>query len=295
MPGENGKAVTALGYLGLNVSDAEAWGKLVSNVLGLQVLPREGDSVIDLRMDAYRQRFSLYPGDQDGIAYIGWETAGQAGLDALAATLQEQGIEVSTGSGDLAAERGVAALYTFTDPVLGLAHEIYCDAEAAGEPFKPGREVSGFKTGDQGLGHIVLVANEPDKAIEFFTGVLGFKISDTISWSGLAATFMHCNPRHHTLAVMNEFADFRNGDLNHFMVEANSLDDVGYGYDIAVDTDVPILFTLGKHTNDHMKSFYMITPSGFAIEYGWGGRAIGEDWEIAHYDSPKLWGHRPPG
>lgn len=287
--------VTALGYLGINVSDVEAWGRLVTDVLGFQVLPRDGDSVVDLRMDAYRQRFSLYPGNQDGIAYIGWETADRTGLDALAATLEGQGIEVGVGSGDVAAERGVAALYTFTDPVLGLAHEIYCGAVAADEPFEPGRDISGYNTGDIGLGHIVLVASEPDKAIEFFTGVMGFRISDTISWSGLAATFLHCNPRHHTLAVMNEFADFRNGDLNHFMVEANSLDDVGYGFDIAVDSGVPIQFTLGKHTNDHMKSFYMFTPSGFSIEYGWDGRTIGEDWETSHYDSPKLWGHRPPG
>ena len=288
-------AVTALGYLGINVSDTGAWGRLVANVLGFQVLPRDRDSVVDLRMDAYRQRFSLYPGKQDGIAYIGWETADRTGLDALAATLAAEGVEVGAGSGDLAAERGVAALYTFTDPVLGLAHEIYCGAETAEEPFKPGRGISGYRTGDMGLGHIVLVAREPDKAVEFFTGVLGFRITDTISWSGLAATFMHCNPRHHTLAVMNEFADFRNGDLNHFMVEANSLDDVGCGFDIAVDTGVPIQFTMGKHTNDHVKSFYMFTPSGFSIEYGWDGRTIGEDWEISHYDSPRLWGHRAPG
>ena len=35
-----------------------------------------------------------------------------------------------------------------------------------------------------------------------------------------------------------------------------------------------IASTLDRHTNDHMTSFYVNTPSGFFIEYGWGGRVI---------------------
>jgi hypothetical protein len=42
-----------------------------------------------------------------------------------------------------------------------------------------------------------------------------------------------------------------------------------------------------------MQSFYLETPSGFWIEYGYGGRDIGPDWEIKTYDQPMLWGHRP--
>lgn len=29
------------------------------------------------------------------------------------------------------------------------------------------------------------------------------------------------------------------------------------------------MMKLGKHTNDHMVSFYLRTPSGFNVEYGW--------------------------
>ena len=48
----------------------------------------------------------------------------------------------------------------------------------------------------------------------------------------------------------------------------------------------------GKHSNDHMQSFYLKSPSGFWMEYGYGGREIGPDWEIKNYDQPMLWGHR---
>ncbi|MBU6252538.1 MAG: biphenyl 2,3-dioxygenase, partial [Alphaproteobacteria bacterium] len=44
--------------------------------------------------------------------------------------------------------------------------------------------------------------------------------------------------------------------------------------------------------NDHMTSFYMETPSGFALEYGYGGRTL--DWDrhtIFESTSVSLWGH----
>jgi len=45
--------------------------------------------------------------------------------------------------------------------------------------------------------------------------------------------------------------------------------------------------------NDHMVSFYMANPSGFALEYGWGARMIDEPtWQVEHYDTAdSLWGH----
>ena len=30
------------------------------------------------------------------------------------------------------------------------------------------------------------------------------------------------------------------------------------------------------HPNDHMFSFYVRTPSGFSVEYGWGGLLIAQ-------------------
>jgi hypothetical protein len=81
--------------------------------------------------------------------------------------------------------------------------------------------------------------------------------------------------------------------LHHFMVEVGSLDDVGQGYDLAQMDEGRIAYTLGRHTNDHMTSFYVNTPSGFFIEYGWGGRVIDPATWQPHetFDGPSLWGH----
>ena len=52
------------------------------------------------------------------------------------------------------------------------------------------------------------------------------------------------------------------------------LDDVGQAYDLALGEEGRIATTLGRHSNDFMTSFYANTPSGFFVEYGWGGRSI---------------------
>ena len=46
-------------------------------------------------------------------------------------------------------------LIVFADP-LGNRLEIFHGAETTAEPFRPGRSISGFRTGPLGLGHVVL-------------------------------------------------------------------------------------------------------------------------------------------
>jgi hypothetical protein len=43
-----------------------------------------------------------------------------------------------------------------------------------------------------------------------------------------------------------------------------------------------------------MFSFYLITPAGFRMEFGYGAREIVEPWsENRKYDRPSVWGHLP--
>lgn len=50
--------------------------------------------------------------------------------------------------------------------------------------------------------------------------------------------------------------------------------------------------TLGRHTNDQMVSFYVRTPAGFDIEYGWGATEVDEQtWSVAKYSRTSVWGH----
>ena len=81
--------------------------------------------------------------------------------------------------------------------------------------------------------------------------------------------------------------------MHQFMVELLSLDDVGQSYDIAQQEEDRVAYTLGRHSNDHMMSFYANSPSGFFVEYGWGARVIDpQTWQPHEsFDGPSYWGH----
>ena len=60
----------------------------------------------------------------------------------------------------LADERHVKDLIVLNDP-LGNRLEMFHGAETASDPFKPGRSISGFRTGPLGLGHVVFNVDTP--------------------------------------------------------------------------------------------------------------------------------------
>jgi biphenyl-2,3-diol 1,2-dioxygenase len=112
----------------------------------------------------------------------------------------------------------------------------------------------------------------------------------------LEVRFLHCNARHHTLALARAPFELPQS-LHHLMVETNDRDDVGHAYDRAVAAGSPLPNGLGRHDNDRMFSFYVASPAGFQVEVGHGARRIVEPWtDDRRYDRISAWGHHPvPG
>ena len=283
--------VTALAYIGCEVSDAEAWEKLLVPIFGLQRREDSPEGVSHYRMDACHHRLSLHESDQDKLAYIGWEVASQQALDALVKKLKDARVSVEHADARLCEQRAVMDMYICEAPD-NIRTELFFGLTQEYQTFKPGRGISGFNTNELGLGHIVLACSDREATVKWYQEKLGFALSDHIFWDGIEATFLHCNPRHHSLALSNTVEGLNGGDLGHFMFELNSLDDVGQAYDLVNQQNYPLALTLGRHTNDLMTSFYVYSPSGWWIEYGYGGREINDaDWSPKFYNSPKIWGH----
>jgi extradiol dioxygenase len=284
-------SIDALAYLGITSANVEEWRSFGPNILGTQLAPTITDDV-RLRIDERSYRISIAPGLTNDVAHLGWDVGGPAGLAASVAKVEAAGIEVHDGDAVLLADRAVGALVWFVDP-FGFRHELTYGAKTTVEPFEPGRPISGFVTGSGGLGHVVLFVSDLDAANAFYTDVLGFLRSDEIEMGPMFLRFLHCNPRHHTVALA-AIPGMRG--LHHLMIEVASVDDVGTGYDLCVSQDIPVAMTFGKHTNDLMTSFYVRTPSGFEIEYGFGGVLIDDEtWVVPEpYRAMSLWGHRPP-
>ena len=80
--------------------------------------------------------------------------------------------------------------------------------------------------------------------------------------------------------------------MQHFCVEAHSIDGVGLAYDLAQQRKLPITLTMGRHQMDALVSFYMRTPSGFDMEFGAGGALLDDDFAQLDPSNPELWGHK---
>lgn len=283
-----------LGYVGITSTALDDWRGFGPDFLGLQLVDRTRSNLA-FRMDDREQRIVVAAGDYDGAAFFGWEVADSAALQRLANRLIDAGVPVSCGSAVLARERYVRELISFPDPA-GNRIEVFHGPAIADAPFRPGRAISGFRTGPLGMGHVVLTVARIDNVMPFYVDLLGFRLSD-YALRPFRACFFHLNARHHSLALI----ETGHNGVHHLMMEVFDLDDVGQAYDLAQGEQDRIGATLGRHTNDFMTSFYAHTPAGFMVEYGWGGRDIDVDsWRSSELEhGPSLWGHErswlPPG
>lgn len=290
-------AVTQLGYIGLGVSDLVAWKQFATEVLGFQDNGKAASGDVYLRIDDYHHRFILVPNGADDIAFYGWEVRDGSALDQMAARLLASGLEVTEGTTEEADARKVRRLVKFRDPD-GIAAELYFGPLIDQRPFISPRVVHGFKANHLGLGHMVLAVQDPDVYVDFATQVLGARVSDYIVSSEepqrVRGTFLHVNPRHHSVAI-GKIRDAQRRKLNHVMVELNNIDDVGRAFSLFQQKGIPV-GNLGRHTNDKMISFYGVTPSGYAIEYGYGGLMVQDEskWEVQVHRAASSWGHGRP-
>lgn len=289
-------AIARLGYLGFEVSNLDAWERFGVEILGLGVSERHADGGLALRMDEQAQRIVLHPGPRDDLVYAGFEVDDARSLPPLADKLSAAGFATTAADDAVARARKVAGLCQVTDP-NGVPLELFHGPERAADPFRSALVPSGFVTGAEGLGHVVFAAQDAEATERFYCDLLGMRLSDRIEAEmvpgfSLRITFLHANPRHHTVAFAAAPMPKR---VHHFMLEVGAMDDVGHAYDRCLKAGVEIANTLGVHPNDRMFSFYARTPSGFDVELGWGGRKIDDaTWTVDRYERTSVWGHHMP-
>ena len=280
--------IRSLGYIGVEVADIDRW-RGYAGLLGSMVIT-EGNG-FRMKIDEWPYRVAVRAGDAgEGLAFAGWELPDDVALECAAAELAAAGFTTELASTNECAQRRVRGLIRTTDPG-GFELELFHGPIQDHELFVSPTGVSGYRTGPQGMGHIVLGTPHLAESIDFYTKVLGFRVSDYWKPGDDDVVFLRCNPRHHSLALVAASEPA----LYHFMLEANTLDDVGYALDRHLDTGTPISMGIGKHTNDRMVSFYSRSPSGFDVEFGCGGLLVDEaTWTVAQITKPSFWGHRPP-
>jgi 3,4-dihydroxy-9,10-secoandrosta-1,3,5(10)-triene-9,17-dione 4,5-dioxygenase len=295
--------IRSLGYLRIESADVAAWREFGVRILGMVEGRGPSDGTLYLRMDDFPARLVIVPGARDRLLATGWEVADAAALAAVRRSLAQAGVAVQAGTPDEVAARRVGEMLRFDDPA-GNAVEVFC---AAALEHRPAVSPYGnqFVTGDMGMGHVVLPVGSAadgaaDAALAFYTGVLGFRLRDSMRmpaefFGGKPGDppcwfrFLGCCPRHHSLALAPMPAE---AGIVHLMIETATLDDVGRALDRCARRGAPVSASLGRHANDLMVSFYVRTPGGFDIEYGTDGRTVDDaTWVSRETTAVSLWGH----
>ncbi len=301
-------AVKSLGYVVIEARDLNAWRDFACNIAGLMPAQSDRDDVALFRMDDRPFRLWVQKGDRDAFVAPGWEFASREEYESALAKLEAAGRPVTRADVMEARARNVNELARSSDPG-GHAMELFYGRFYDYAPFVSPAAVSRFVTsspggadGDMGMGHVVLTAPNFDETHAFYKDVLGFADTDLGRFymggggpddAGIGFAFMHCNNRHHSLAL-GQLPESPNGAV-HMMLEVGSLEDVGRAYDRVLKSKgkVPLSATLGRHVNDKMTSFYMQTPGGFDIEYGWNGLVIDPaTWVPTTSLGVSDWGHK---
>jgi 3,4-dihydroxy-9,10-secoandrosta-1,3,5(10)-triene-9,17-dione 4,5-dioxygenase len=285
--------VLSLGYLRLESTDLEAWKTFAGDFLGLMPVAAEGDESLRYRMDHYPPRLVVSPGAESKAAAIGFEVLNARDLKRTVAAVEDAGIKVIEGTEAECGERRVTGFVRFDDPG-GNPIELFYGPVLDHKPVVL-PTVSSFVTGDMGMGHVIVTGEDGKALLDFYTNVLGFYERNTLGGRDHTVWFLSSNDRHHTLGVTS--APGR-GRLIHLMLEAESFDDVGQALDRVEKYGIPMMMSLGKHTNDEMTSFYVYSPELYAIEFGYGGLAVRGEQATYEITAGAYWGHKmfpPPG
>lgn len=280
-----------LGYLAFAVRRPDRWQAFCRTMLGLPEPVTNLDGSLGYALDGEaRQRLIIQEGKADDLAAIGLHCSDDAALDTLLTRLPAERAPSS-----LANVRRVARLHLLNDPA-GNRIELHSGAEAADKPFASTEMPGGYRTGSLGMGHAVLVSRDLPAMERFYVDALGFGVSERLAAKvgpiQVRGTFLHCNRRHHSLALFDLPLRKR---LHHFMLQAERLADVGAAFERAQRTKVPLSLELGQHPDpDGTFSFYGRTPSGFDFEIGAGGQEIEPvGWREHTTDITSVWGHKP--
>jgi 2,3-dihydroxybiphenyl 1,2-dioxygenase len=288
---DNMVRVTELGYMGVGVKNLEEWKDFATRIVGFELVDEGEADRCYLRMDYQHHRLVVHSNGSDDLEYLGFRVAGAEEFHAMQGQLSAAGIKFQVGSLEEAEERRVLEVMKLNDPGGNPIEIFHGPAVQFSKPFHPGRGMHGrFKTGAGGLGHCIISEKDVHAAQRFYTqlgmrGGIEYRIR--MGKRVLELVFMHCNERDHTVAFGVGTPEKR---LNHVMIEVDNLDDVGMTYDLVRRNEIPVTIRPGKHSNDHMYSFYFRNPSGWMFEYGWGARPATYQSE---YFVEDVYGHQP--
>ncbi|WP_340586939.1 VOC family protein [Erythrobacter alti] len=291
-------AIKQLGYVVIETAKADVWRDYMTQVVGAMSADESADGAAHYRVDDRVFRFRIVDSDVERLAAAAYEVDSRGSLDELAGKIEAAERDVAWGDDAGASIRGVEAYFSTSDPA-GNGLEFYVGDAKSDQPFVSPQDVSGFVTGEFGMGHAVFAAPDFEKSHAFYRDTIGFHDTDLPHFRfspdpedpGMRFAFMHAdNGRHHALAI-GEMPQ-NPASCVHLMLEMKNVSDVGKCHDRMRGAGVEESASIGRHQNDQTLGFYMKTPSGFDLEIGCDSLVIDPgSWKATAHGQPSEWGH----
>ena len=288
-----------LGYIAIETQKFADWLRFGRDAVGMHC-DDVGTDAIRFRLDAQQCRVLLQRGPAEDVTALGWQADDHATCERIIDKVRGHGVPVVEETGDAAALRGVERLVRFPGP-NGLAQEVFVNPRTESAP--PQLAVSGFVTGEGGMGHVAVTSKKPAQLHGYYATVFNARLSDfideTISGLKFKIRFLRVNQRHHSVAIaaVNRLPiNPIRTRVQHVNVQVATLDDMVGCYQRAIDLGFGMALSVGQHTNDRELSFYAVTPSGFEWEVGWNPIVVDETtWQPTTHQGISIWGHTPAG
>ena len=129
------------------------------------------------------------------------------------------------------------------------------------------------------IGHVVLMVTDLQRSIAFYTGVLGFKVSDIYGEEMMPGgmVFMRCNADHHGVALVGGALEpSQKRELHHMAFEVGSLDEVFRARKHLRESGATIVFE-GRRRAGVQIAVEFLDPDGHNLEIYWGLDQIGTE------------------
>jgi 2,3-dihydroxy-p-cumate/2,3-dihydroxybenzoate 3,4-dioxygenase len=252
-------------YVRLGTQDLDSSIKFATNIVGLQVVAREGTAAYfrsdkaEVRGDARDHTLVYFEGDPSDQT-IGLELIDPGDLDAVGEILEKAGRPVHFGTREECDSRRTQAFIASSDP-SGNKLEILARPYNSGTRFFPARDV-----GITNFSHVALFSTDTKRDTEFWTRLINARVSD---WLG-EATFLRIGTVHHTVVLM---PSSRPG-IQHINHQVEDIDDVMRSYYWLKQQGVKIVYGPGRHPISTAMMVYFEGPDGMVYEYSVGVKHI---------------------
>jgi catechol 2,3-dioxygenase-like lactoylglutathione lyase family enzyme len=240
--------VKRMSHATLETPDLERQIDYFTQVVGLVVAARENGRAF-LATKVGDLAVQLEKSDQPKCARIAFQVDPATGFDDMRKGLEAEGVKPQAKND---AVPGIPQMLTFEDP-KGTRVEVFAEQV----PIAKNQPVAGV--GPLKLGHLAFCVDEPKNFVDWYTRVLGFRVSDWIQdWFA----FMRCGPDHHTV----NFVRGKRTQMHHIAFELKDWAQIQAACDFLGAKNINLIWGPGRHGPGHNIYTYHRNPDDQIIE-----------------------------